>query len=71
MQSTQLIARMDSAHLSVPSALSQGVVPTEQLVCLCYQFPDWRRISQTEAATALNACGIPLVYLPSKNEFEG
>ncbi|MBI5171720.1 MAG: hypothetical protein HY986_02475 [Candidatus Melainabacteria bacterium] len=69
MKSTQLISHMDIAHLLLPTCLSEGVVPTEKVVCLCHQFPEYRSITEEEARQALAACGIPLSYMPSSESF--
>lgn len=69
MKSTELIAHMDVAHLLLPAVLREGVVPTENVVCLCRQFPEYRSVSESEARQALEACGIPLSYLPSSEKF--
>ena len=69
MKSTELIAHMDIAHLLLPAVLREGVVPTEKVVCLCHRFPDYRSVTEEEARQALDACGIPLSYLPSSEKF--
>lgn len=69
MKSTKLISHMDIAHLLLPDCLSEGVVPTEKVICLGRQFPEYRTVTEEEARQALVACGIPLSYMPSPESF--